>query len=843
MWTLSLKELLSHRFRLGLTLLAVILGITFVTGSLVLTDTSQRLFDDQFATATAGVDLTVRDAAAFDSAMGVEVERDPLPPTVPGQVAAVPGVTDAHPVVKGSGLIEVDGQAIVPKGPSVLNSWSPPPFGAFQLREGEAPKAADEVVVDAATAQQQRLQLGEVVTLRAEETEQLRIVGIAGFGDRPGLPNSTVALVSLSTAQRLLDLGDGLSEIAVLTDDTVPTATVQADLSRALGTDYEVSTSQDTAAASAAAAKASLGYLRLMLFALAGAALLVGGFLIANTFSIVISQRTRELAVLRAAGATGRQILGSVLAEALVVGVLGSAVGVAFGVVGAIGLRGLVSSFGIALPDGDITVLPRSLLLAFVLGVAVTVAAAAGPARQASRVSPVEAMRQSAAITATSRRRVTAGMAATVMGVAAVVVVAVAPVPVLLVAPGAVLAVVGLALLGPVLAPRLAAVVGRPLDAAGVTGRLARQSAARAPRRTAATAMALALSLALITFITLVASSAKGSIRDTYTEVITADLVIESARAEMLGGLPEFVHHHVAELPEVAVASRLRYGHWKDATVTSALTAVDPETLPQVTSLDMVEGSLQSLDSGGIIVAEHVAAERALRVGDRLPMTFARTGQENLRIVGLVADEDAQALSTDYLISLDTFAKQFSEKMDASVFVKAADGVNPAQAQRAIEEALVDLPTAEVRDQAAAVEGRTATVDQILGLVSVLLLFAVLIAGLGITNTLALSILERTRELGLLRAVGMTGSQVQWMVRGEALLVAALAVVLGLGLGLGFGAGVVAALGRNTSADLVVPIGRLLLIAAVATLAGLLAGLLPARRAGRLDVLAAISTS
>ncbi|HEX8489076.1 MAG TPA: FtsX-like permease family protein [Propionibacteriaceae bacterium] len=842
MWHLSLKELLSHRFRLALTTVAVVLGVTFVTGSLVLTDTSQRLFDDQFATATAGVDLTVRDAVAFGSAMGVEVERDPLPPSMTARIAAVPGVGDVRPVVQGSGLIQVEGRTVVPKGPSMLSSWSPPPFGAFELRAGRAPDGSDEVVVDAATAEQQGIALDEFVTVRAEETERLRVVGIAGFGDRAGLPNATVALVSLPTGQRLLDLGNGVTEVSVLVDDTAATSQVQADLSRALGASYEVSTSQDSAAASAAAAKASLSYLRLMLFALAGAALLVGGFLIANTFAIVISQRTRELAVLRAAGATGRQIFGAVLAEALVVGLVGSAVGVGLGVVGALGLRGLVSSFGIALPDGDVTVLPRSLALAFGLGVVVTVLAAAGPARQASRVSPVEAMRQAVAVTAASPRRLVAGLAATAAGSVVVVLVAVAPVPVLLAAPGAVLTVAGLTLLGPALAPRLASVVGRPLDAAGVTGRLARQSAARAPRRTAATAMALALSLALITFITVVASSAKGSIRDAYTEVITADFVIESARAEMLGGLPELVHHHVSELPEVAVASRLRFGHWKDGAVTSALTAVDPETLPQVTSLDLVQGTLSHLEQGGVIVAQHVAVERGLSVGDRLPMTFSRTGEKRLTIVGLVADDDAQALSTDYLVSLDTFARHFSEKMDASVLVRVAAGVDAGRAQAALHEALTDVPTAEVRDQAAAVDGRTATIDQILGLVSVLLLFAVLIAGLGITNTLALSILERTRELGLLRAVGMTGRQLRWMVRGEALLVAALAVVLGVGLGLGFGAAVVSALGRDASAELVVPLGRLLLIAAVAVAAGLLAGLLPARRAGRLDVLSAIST-
>ena len=339
----------------------------------------------------------------------------------------------------------------------------------------------------------------------------------------------------------------------------------------------------------------------------------------------------------------------------------------------------------------------------------------------------------------------------------------------------------------------------------------------------------------------MVASSVKASIRQSYGEVISADYVIESARNEMLGGLPADVHHHVANLPEVAVASRLRYGHWKDRQATRALTAVDPATLPQVTSLHMTAGAIGSLADGGIVLADHTAAERHLGVGDTLAMTFARTGEQRLPVVGLLRDADAQALSTDYIVSLDTYARHYTENVDASIFVKTADEVRPADATTAIRAALADAPTAQLRDQAAAVAGRTQTLDRILGLVTALLLLTIVIALLGITNTLALSIIERTREIGLLRAVGMTRSQLRWMVRGEAVVVAALATVLGLGLGVGFAAATVAALGSNTPIAVVLPAGRLLLVVGVALAAGLLAGLLPARRAGRLDVLAAIS--
>ncbi|WP_147268635.1 ABC transporter permease [Sphaerisporangium album] len=844
MWRLTLRNTLARRARLALTLIAVVLGVTFVTGSLILTDTSQRLLDEQFRTSTAGVDLTVRDAAAFDSAMGVEVERDPLPATLVDRIRAVPGVAAARPVVRGQGLLSADGKTIVPPGASLLASWEPAPVGAFTLRAGDPPAADDELVVDADTARRHHIELGDTVTVRAEQTESLRVVGLAGFGDGPGLPNSTVGLVTLPTAQHLLKLGGDVSEVAVVAADGTDVQRLRDRVEAAIGSGYAVSAGQDIAASSAAAAKTQVDHLQLMLFALAAAALLVGALLIANTFSIVITQRTRELAVLRAAGATGAQVLWSVLGEALLVGFTASVAGIGLGVATAAGLRDLAGAFGITLPDGGLVVAPRTMIVAFAVGVGVTVFSAIGPARRAASVAPVEAMRRSAAASAPGGRvRTITGWGMTGIGASSLVAVLAGSGSLALVGAAALAAIAGLALLGPALTPRLARLIGRPLDATGIPGRLARESAARTPRRTAATALALALGLALISFMTVLATSIKDSIQRSYTEVITADYVIESARNEMLGGLSHHVHHHVGELPEVAVASRLRYGHWKDGAHTNALTAVDPVTLPRVTSLRMAAGDLNAISGGGVVLAERAARERHLALGDSLPMTFSRTGTQRLPVVGLLRDRDAQALSTDYIISLDTYSRNYRENMDASVFVKVADGVSDAAAKKAITAKLADHPTAQLRDQAAAVAGRTMSIDQILGLVSVLLMLTILIALMGITNTLALSIIERTREIGLLRAVGMTRGQLRWMIRGEAVLIAVLAIVVGVGLGIAFAAGTVSALGSTAELALVVPAGRLVLVVAVATLAGLLAGMLPARRAAKLDVLTAIATS
>ncbi len=842
MWRLIVRNTLARRARLALTMLAVVLGITFVSGTLILTDTSRHLLDAQFNTATSGVDLTVRDAAAFDSAMGVEVERDPLDPRSLDRVRAVPGVATAEPVVRGQGLIKAGGVAIVPSGPTLLQSWTPPPVGAFTLRAGRVPATDAEVAVDAATADRYGIAIGESITVQAKTDVTAQVVGIAGFGDRPGLPDSTVALVSLPAAQRMLRLGGGVTEIVVVADDGADTAALQRRLATVLGAGYEVAAGRDVAAAASAAAQNQLGYLQVMLLALAAAGLLVGAFLIANTFSIVVTQRTHELAVLRATGATGRQVLASVLGEALLIGLVASVLGVGAGLGAAVGLRELAGAFGVALPDGGLVVAGRTVATSLAVGVLVTVLAALGPARRAARVAPVTAMRHSSAAEPISRTRTVIGTIATGAGIAGVTTAALGAANMALLAVAAVGLIVGMTLAAPAAAPSLTRVLGRPLHTLGVPGRLARESTARTPRRTAATALALAVGLALISFTAVLATSVRHSVQSTYTEAISADYVVESARNEMLGGLPMIVHHHVAELPEVAVASRMRYGHWKDGQATAALTAVDPDTLPQVTRLKLTAGRLDALKSEGIVLAERVAAERGLAVGDLLPMTFSRTGTRQLPVVGVLRDHDAQALQTDYIVSLATYEKHYAEDVDASIFVKLADGVPADAGRRALTTALAEVPTAEVRDQAAAVAGRTATVDQVLGLMTALLLLTIVIALLGITNTLALSVVERTREIGLLRAVGMTRRQLRTMVRGEAVLIAAVAAVVGVPLGIALGAGAVTVLGDTAQATVVLPVARLAVIVAVTLAAGLLAGLLPARRAARLDVLTAIAS-
>jgi putative ABC transport system permease protein len=841
MWRLTLSNTLAHRSRLALTWLAVALGVAFVAGSLVLTDTSSRVLDDQFRSSAAGVDLTVRTAAAFDSAMGVQVQRDPLPADLADRVAGTPGVAKVRATAGGAAQLSAHGTVVQPNGPTLLGSWAQAPFTTYTLRSGHAPRAGDEAVLDAATARQHHIALGDSVTVSATASRTLKVVGLTGIGDTDGLANTAVVLTDLPTAQTLLGLGSNISSVEVVAADGVALPRLRTQMAAALGSAYAVTSAQDAAAASADAAKQSVNFLRIVLLALAGAGLVVGAFLITNTFGMVLTQRSKELALLRAAGATGRQVFSSVVGEALLVGITGAAGGTLLGVGAAYGLRGLAQGAGLALPDGPLTITARTLVVALTAGTLVTLMAALGPARRAARIAPVEAMRASDPAPSGPRRgRSVTGWVLAGLGLVQLVVAAVMR-DVRGVGVGAALVLGAVVVLGPVVAPRLSRTVGRPLESFGVPGHLALESTARNPRRTASTTMALAIGLALVSFVGVLGSSVK-AITAGGTEAVTADLLVQSSRDEMLGGLSPEVMQRVAALPEVQTASPTRFGHWLDRGKTSALTAVDPATLPEVARVRMTSGTLTGVAEGGVVVAESTATERHLRVGDTLAMTFPRDGEQALRVVGVMAEKTAQALSTGYVISMDTYARHYSENVDATVYVKLAKGVDHAKGQAALKAAVVDFPNAQVRDQAEAAAGRAAAIEEVLGLVTVLLGFAVLIALLGITNTLALSIVERTREIGLLRAVGMTRQQLRWMVRTEAALIAAVAVVVGLALGVGLGIATIA--GLSSDADLVVrvPTGQLVGTVVFAVLAGLAAGLLPARRAARLNVLDAIAT-
>lgn len=836
----TLKSLAARKVRLMLMAVAVLLGVAFVTGSLVLTDTSARLFDAQFSQATAGVDLVVRDAAEFDAAMGVEVERDPVPQSVVDRILSTPGVVAVEGVTRGSALLVVDGNPVVPRGRSMALSWASEPFNPFRIETGQPPRESDEIVVDRATADSVGLAVGDRIAVSLDVGSQsMEVVGIATFGDAPGIPNATVALFEPRTAQELLGQGSGWTEVQVVAGQGA-LRDVREALASELGEGYEVITSQDMAQSSAEAAQEQLMFLRISLLLLAGTVFVVGAFMIANTFSIVVAQRTREFATLRAIGATSRQIAGSVLGEALIVGTVASLLGLGVGVAMATGLRQVAASFGVVIPDGPLFIEPTTLATGFALGVVVTLIAAMLPARRASRVAPIVAMRDEALATRASGSRLAIGTALSVAAVGLLVATAVTDSIPLVSATGVVLLAAAVCL-APTYVGELANWIGR-LAGGSLSSRLARLNLRRAGRRTAVTSTALTVGIALVTLMTVIASSVKAAIATGVDDVILAELMVESARGEMLGGLSPMIHHHIEQIDGVSATSRLRFGHWKHEGATKALTAVDPSTLSQVADITMLAGSIAALSKGGVVLAEDVAAAHSVNVGDSLEMTFARTGTRSLEVVGIFDADDAWAVSTGYLISLDTYRANFAEDVDAIVLVKLEDGAEPTAVKTELEEALIDYPTAAVYDETEAKAARTRMVDSMLGLMTVLLLLAMVIALLGITNALALSITERTREIGLLRAVGMMRRQLGRMVKLEAALTAVVGAVTGLGLGLLLATVAVPALAGSSDVPLTMPIGQLLTYLGLTTVGGTAAGILPARKAARMELLEAISS-
>lgn len=412
----------------------------------------------------------------------------------------------------------------------------------------------------------------------------------------------------------------------------------------------------------------------------------------------------------------------AVLIEAIVVGAVASTLGALLGIGAAHGLRGVVRAAGVDLPDGSLVVAPRTLVVAVSVGVVVTVLSALAAARRAAKVAPIEALRDDVTVRRLPRRRIAAGGLAAVAGVGLAVTTATGVTPSIATAGVSVVAtIVALAALAPAFAGRLAGVVGLPLRRTGVPGALARASAQRAPRRTAATMSALAIGLAVVIFMTVLGASVKSSTTAGFEEAVSADLVIESARNEMLGGLSHHVHHRVSELPEVGAASQLRFGHWKQDDATMALSAIDPATLPDVASIDVVAGSLTALADGGVAITDAVAEDEGLTLGDTVPMTFARTGTTPMPVVAIFDQADQWAVSTSYLLSLATYAEHFTEDVDAVVYVSAADGVALRELRAAVDEVMTAFPTGIVRDHAEARDSRTDAIDQILAMVTVLL--------------------------------------------------------------------------------------------------------------------------
>jgi len=831
----TLRGLLAHKLRLALTALAIVLGVTFISGTFVLTDTLNNTFSTLFTSVYHKIDFQVRGVPELGS--GANATRNPLPDSLLTSVRAVPGVGQAYGGVEGyAQFVARDGKPISSTAGNLGIDFDPDQqISSLHLIAGSAPTTSDDVVMDAATAQSYGFSVGQQVRVLSASVppQAFTITGIAQFGSDNNLAGATIAAFTLPTAQRELGQTGLLDDINVVAAPGADKATVQAAIARVLPSGAQVVTGQTVINENTNSVSQALSFFNTALLIFALISLFVGAFTIYNTFSIIVGQRTRELALLRVVGASRRQVFRSVLGEAAIVGLISSAIGVGLGVLAAIGLKALVNSFGSSLPTGSLIFEPRTAIVGLVVGTVVTVVSAIGPARNAVRIPPVAALADRPVDetgTGPARRRLIAGAALGVAGVALLVIGLSKPI-VALVGVGAVCIFVGVAMLAPAVARPLSSVLGRPLAALlGTPGQLGRENSMRNPRRTAQTASALMVGLALVSAMAVFGASLSESATSSVDQAISADLLVT---ANGTGQLSTSVPGAAAAVPGVAAAETVYRDQFEFKSVVETITGVAPQQLASTIILRMTSGSPAALTQGGLLIDSTTAKTDHLVVGDTVPVKFAYTGPTTMRIGGIY---QANALIESYLVSSGFFLAHFRQPAPAAVLLRTSG----TSVDSAVTQALAQYADAQVQTRAQFEQAQVSGINQLLNLVYALLALAVLIALIGIVNTLMLSVLERTREIGLLRAVGMRRPQVRAMIRSESVILATFGALIGIVIGTLMGLALVSSLRQQGITETTVPVVRLVEFLVLAALLGLVAASWPARRAARLDVLAAI---
>jgi len=845
----AIKSLFAHKVRFFLTAVAIVLGVSLVAGTFIFTDTINAQFDDLLDDIYSGIDVSVR-ADSSDFGAGTE----PFPTDVLDAVLAVAGVDVAEGGVASitAQVLDKSGDPIGGQGPPTLGfSWGEiPSLSPMRIKDGGGlpPSGPGEVMLDANTVDNAGFVLGDEVTVIGFlGPEKFELVGIGSFGDQDSLLGATLVLFELEEARRVFGFGDEFSGISVRAVGGVDADELTERISLVLPSGVEAVTGETEQSEQAADINEGLSFLSIGLLSFAGVSVFVGAFIIQNTFRIVVAQRTRELALLRAIGATGRQIRTMVTLEALVIGLVGSVAGIAFGFVMAAAIRGLMNAGGFGVPPGALVLLPRTLIVSILVGLSLTLVSSWLPARKAARIPPVAAMREDAA--RTPRRslhtRAVAGTVITGLGVLLLAVGLFAGVgqAIVFVAVGAATAFIGVSVLAPLAARPLADVIGWPLPYLfGISGFLAKENTKRKPRRTASTASALMVGVALVVFFAVFGSSTKASIKDTIFELFPADLTFQST-SQTDPALPSPMSPAFAEdlrsYDELDVVSAMQFGRVVIEDDTHLIGAFDPSTIDGVFALEANGDATSAVAaSETMIVASDFLEDREWSVGDFVTVEFASTGQVPLTIVGTFESDEFSNL----YVSTATYMANLRYLGDGLVLANAADGVSVADAQEAITPTLDEFANVKAQTKSEIVDEAENQIDQALALFTGLLLFAVIIAVLGIANTLTLSIYERTREIGLLRAVGMVRRQVRQMIRWEAVIVATFGAILGVGIGIVLGWAVVRALADLGLGSFRVPFGQVILALVLAAVAGVVAAIWPARKAARMNILDAIST-
>ena len=834
MLRIVLREAWARKRRLAGTAFAVFLAVALLSGTFVLSDTLGRSIDGFFANTFGGVDVVVRSAQSTGNGPGAQ--RGPLPTSLRGDLETMPGVAQAQPVIEGfAQIVGVDGKAVTGNGPRTGGNWlGSSPMNGYRLAEGRAPAADDEVVVDRASALAGGLTVGTRTTVLAPAPQPVTVVGIATFGGSNAFLGASYVGFTSDAATRFLSAEGQVSRFVLRATSGVDAGVLAADIAKVVPGGVQVITgAAATEEASRVVDDGFLSTFRAVLSGLAALSLLVAVFSIYNTQNILAAQRTRESALLRALGASRRQVVYGAIGEAAIVGSVAGLLGVGGGVLLTLGVTQLFSTVGVALPESTLDIQPGGMAIAFLVGVVATALAGLVPARRSSRVAPVAALRAVDVETShPGRGRALLGFSLLALGVAGVVA-GVSGMGLLVGAVASGLVVIAAIVLGPVVAGPVVSLFGLPLRRG--SGDLAVRNAVRDPHRVSGAATALLIGTLLVTLATVLAGSLGASLEENAAGSLRGDLVIS----------PTSANGAAARLsPSVATVASGVSGVDRVAVLGAGMALVQGTGRP-ITALGAAEGLLDlDFRSGGlgdgVAVRADLAESSGWRIGDTIPIGYPDGQVVDTSVTGVFA---ARGLVEDIVLPADTWAARARQQGAGNIVVGLTPGADPAVVSRALSDALKPFGGPPVRDRQTYLAVQTSAVGMALNMVYVMLALAVVIAVLGIANTMSLSVFERTRELGLLRAVGLTQRQTRATVRIEAVLVAAFGSFGGVVLGTLAAAVVVLSAHSAELSVFALPVVPVMVILVAGALSGVLAAVRPARRAARLDVLTAIAAS
>ncbi len=852
MTRVALRGLATRKLRAALTAVAIVLGVALVAGTFVLTDSITGAFNSIFSTIYRNTDATVTGRNAIDtSANGGAGNTGSVPAfsqSLLPRVLALPDVKDAIGDVSGSLQVVVNGKAITSGGaPNLGFSVNPsqPQFSSLKLVSGSWP-GPDGVVIDTNTASKKNLHAGETVGIQGVgPVVPLRISGLVKFGSASSLGGATLAGLQLATAQRLLGKVGKLDEIRASAKSGTSPQQLVNQIKPILPADTQVRTGAQQAQQDSSSITSFLSFLNTFLLVFAGVALFVGSFVIANSLSITIAQRTREFGMLRTIGASRKQIRRAILLESFVTGTIASVIGLLVGLGLAQLLFALFNAVGFTLPNSGTVVKPRTIIVAILVGVIVTVLASLRPAIRATRVEPVAAVREGATLpegrfakyrTVSSTATVAAGLILVLLGLfvasgtAAVLI---------LMGAGAILIFVGVALLSARFVPTLALWLGWPATKiAGATGRLARDNARRNPQRTASTASALMIGLALVTFVSVLAAGIVADFKNAVNDIFTGDYAITAQNN--FSPIPISAGQAATTAPGAIAVGNVRAGEGQVFGSNDQLTAVNPQ-IAQVVRLNWTHGSqtvFASLGTNGAFTSNSYATTHHLSIGSPLVVTTPTGAHIPLVLKGTFKPPSGGSPFGTVTMSAATWDRYYQQPQNLYTLVKMRGGETTANAS-ALNHALAGFPNAKVQTRQTFINNQIAGLSSVLNILYVLLALSIIVSLFGIVNTLVLSVFERTREIGMLRAVGTSRRQIRRMIRHESVITAFIGSIIGIPLGIAF-AGLLAAR-DSSSIAFVIPVGSLIIFLVASWIVGLLAAIFPARRAAKLQPLQALA--